>query len=223
MPFNINDILSAVNNKGGLLKSANFEARINVPATLRGSFNSQDISIMCMNATLPGYSFQTSPIKMYGYGVPENRPVQGVLSDISATFFCDAEAETLRFFHEWLRLVQNYNAEETASTQYRGAHVYDFQYPTTYETIMAMLVYNETGELSLAYKIGGAYPTNVNSTEVNWSDADNILKVTVNFAYHWWNTDAFTTGSRSGTAGSSTTRLQRQDASTSRGLSRDNT
>ena len=191
MPFNITEITSAINANGGLAKPNMFFVRITPPQGLVLSPYSRNAMFFCDAAQLPGINFTAQAIKSVGYGTSEQRPVDAGFSPVNTTFIVDANGRALRFFQQWLALINNWSRETTGVMQGSQLAYGEWNYPSTYEgtvEILALDPSSATGKNVVAYELSRAFPIQVGDISVAWEINDAIMRLPVVFAYNTWNT-----------------------------------
>lgn len=191
MPFNITEITSAINANGGLAKPNLFFVRITPPRNLLLSPYTRDAMFFCDAAQLPGINFTAQAIKTVGYGTSEQRPVDAGFSPVNTTFIVDANGRALRFFQQWLALINNWSRETTGVMQGTQLAFGEWNYPSTYEgtvEIHALDPTSATGRNVVVYQLSRAFPIQVGDISVAWEMNDSIMRLPVVFAYNSWNT-----------------------------------
>lgn len=198
MPFNINDILSKINEVGGLVQASHYYVVMSPPQTVLRKVENETLAIFCTNASLPGLSLKTNPIRTRGYGIPEQRPVDGQFSDLSLTFLCDASGQIMDSMHTWLQSIYNFDASMGPSSSFANNKVFEFAYPVTYEGTIDIYVYDSTAEIVTYFSVLKAFPIAIQATEISYENSNTLMKVQVQFAYASWKTDRMSTGTNTG-------------------------
>lgn len=192
MAFNITEITSAINNNGGLAKPNLFFVRITPPSSLiRTSYN-RDITFFCDAAQLPGINFTAQSVKSVGYGTSEQRPTDAGFSPLNTTFIVDADGRGIRFFQQWLALINNWSRETTGIMQGTNLTYGEWNYPETYEGVVEIHAVDQTKtdrtKAVVTYQLSRAFPIQVGDISVAWEMNDSIMRLPVVFAYNTWNT-----------------------------------
>lgn len=215
MAFNITEITSAINKNGGLAKPNMFFVRITPPSSLALSPYRRDAMFFCDAAQLPGINFTAQSIKSVGYGTSEQRPIDAGFSPVNTTFIVDANGKALRFFQQWLALINNWSRETTGVMQGTQLSYGEWNYPSTYEGTVEIHSVNpvpqpDTGNVPpgspisvpgnpggrrgstlpevISYQLSRAFPIQVGDISVAWEMNDAIMRLPVVFAYNSWNT-----------------------------------
>lgn len=191
------DVLSVINQNGGLAKSCRFIVRINTPAAFNRQYSIlRDLSFLCEAAEMPGRGFVSADVRYYGPN--QKLPVQTQYEDTTMTFLCRSEFYERQFFDNWMQIINPSNT-------------FDFNYRADYETTIEIMQFAEyaptinttTGpNRGLAqsaakapketYRITlyNAYPMLVNPQPMTWAD-DQIQRLSVTFTYHKWKRDNY--------------------------------
>jgi hypothetical protein len=160
----------------------------------------EDLSILCSEASLPGSRFSTSENNQDYYGISQKFAYRKDFDTIDLTFYVDTGYKTLKFFEQWMDFIAS--TDETYSVV-GGAPVtngfYRFRYPSEYKTTIYIHKFNKDYESVYALKNGGrvtgtgnksdivynfvnAFPLNISSIPVSY-DTSQLLKVSVTFSY----------------------------------------
>ncbi len=146
----------------------------------------EDLSFLCEASELPGRSFITGDSKIYG---PITKmPYQTQYSDITMTFLCTNTFFEREFFEKWMDFImpvkgqgtntRNIRFKDTYQSQIRIVQFRDDQDTTSDEDIYAIILRD-------------AFPISMAPQALNYSD-DGFHKLTVQFAYSYYNTEYFT-------------------------------
>jgi hypothetical protein len=190
MAFNITEITSAINSASGLAKPNMFFVVITPPSSLGLSTYPRQAMFFCDSAQLPGLTFDTSPIKTAGYGGAEMRPTNAAFPAVNATFIVDARGRAIRFFQQWLALLNNWSRERVGVMQGTSLSYGEWNYPETYEGTVEIHAVNPDNNNSevVVYQLSRAFPVQVGDIAVAWELNDTIMKLPISFAYTSWNT-----------------------------------
>lgn len=209
--FNIRDFKSAISTRG-TLQPNKFFVRITPPETLKAT-NSQLVEnntadsipgdgiinftedarflqFYAEGAALPGVNILTSPVRRYGYGSEEKRPIVAAFNDLNLTIIGDEYGRNVRFFQNWLKLMVNYDARDTYRTMTgigASQHPFEVTYKTDYIGTIEVLVFNSHDlNSALHYTFREAYPINMIDTPLNWSDNNNLMRFSITISYFDW-------------------------------------
>jgi hypothetical protein len=136
------------------------------------------LALQCESTELPGKSFTTSDVKVYGptFKVPN----QTTYNDISLTFLCNSEFSERKLFDAWLEVI-------------RSPNTHNFRFPraadggSTYMTQITIIQYNDFVKQIYALELEDAFPIGITSQQVSWAE-DSFHRLTVNFSYYKYRT-----------------------------------
>lgn len=174
----LNDFLSSFTND--VARPNRFLARINVPQPLIPLKKQTGgiLSLRCENAQLPGRTFGTVDQK-FGSNPTQKHPIHTSYNDLELTFIVSGDMSEKTFFDIWMEYIN-----PTGS--------FDFGYKldnsgggTGYASTITVTQYNVNNEPSYVVNIFNAYPIAVNQLDLDWS-SDGYHKLTVVFAYDYW-------------------------------------
>jgi len=189
MAFNVNDLISRVNEGGGLTRTSKFEAMITGP-----NANEPLLTYYCESAHLPGISFQTEDIKPSGYGISEKRPHGATFQDIQLTFFTDSQAKIFKFFHQWMQSIMNFNKKTNPNGTAAGSSYATFAYPKDYYGGLSLTHFADDGKPVLKYDFIDVFPITIGDVQVDWAQENQLVRLPVTFAYTSWSSDTLDPG-----------------------------
>ena len=136
------------------------------------------LALQCEATELPGKSFTTSDVKVYGptFKVPN----QTTYNDISLTFLCNSEFSERKLFDAWLEVI-------------RSPNTHNFRFPkhtnggSNYMTQVTIIQYNDFVKQIYALELEDAFPIGITSQQVSWAE-DSFHRLTVNFSYYKYRT-----------------------------------
>lgn len=160
----------------------------------------KDISILAYEAVLPGTSFELGQVFGDREGVTEQYPTRRVFPPVDVSFYVNHDYETIKYFEKWVNSISTITDQKVSNASYK------FKYPSTYEKEVIITKYereffNETDRLKnnitarepkmiLKYHLVNAFPSNIISLPVSYSDPD-VLKTTITFNYdRYWIEDS---------------------------------
>jgi len=214
MAFNVNKFISHFDAQDGFSKSSKFDVLLNVPSFLMGMGTSEQLSLQCEAAELPGYTINTIDNKIFGAPTPlAGTPSFG---DVTLTFICAGNLWEKKFFDAW---INNIIPKQTYLVNYKMNYVTDIVI-RQYSEFMPMDIYDLTREEALrtdktqlgetrptlatvstmtpmdperyskphvtyACTLINAFPVTVNALNLNWG-TDEIHRLTVAFKFDRW-------------------------------------
>ena len=151
-----------------------FQVIILPPRKLGGnSSDAQAISLRCESITLPGRNLGTlTDNNIYG---PTREIVNGVsyAEDIPITFQSSYGLDERIFFERWQRLAFN---EQT----------WDIGYYNDYISKIDIYVLDKQDTKRYGIRLHEAFPKTITGTDLNQGANNEIIKITVNFAFKYW-------------------------------------
>lgn len=160
---------------GELAKPSRFKVIVNLPASLGATIDSRTLSMRCENALLPGRTLATSDLRIYG--PTEKYPYQTTYDDISLTFICDSNMIEKAAFDAWIEKI-NPRTD------------WNFSYKSTYATRITIIQYDNSDNEVHKVNLIDAFPIAVNQLDLDWSSDAPYHKLTVTFAYHYWESES---------------------------------
>lgn len=193
MAFNVQGFRSTLQYDGA--RPTLFDVTMTFPilvgtgGTAPGTFGNaaQQVTFKARSTSLPGDSVSSIPVNYFGreIKVAGNR----TFPDWSFTVINDEDFVIRNAFERWMSGINSHisNLRAPAFTIAEGGYQQDAY----------VRQYAKTGELIKAYKIVGAFPTDVSAIDLDWGSTDQIEEFAVTFAYQWWESLATTETSSS--------------------------
>ena len=147
----------------------------------------------CEAAELPSRTFSAVTQKLYG---PEIlHPIQNSYNKINLTFICSDNMIERWIFEYWMNYMSNASffpfqigIEDVVDLFTDGPVVnYDFKYKNQYESFILITQYNVKGDASYWVGLFHAFPISLNEMPLSWENGNAIHKLTVTFAYTYYN------------------------------------
>ena len=189
---NVADLKASILNPS---LTSTYECHFNPPTSVRSWLNdrknlnlgagydsilSDQITLSCREATLPGTSLATHTLDNDRTGVTERHAYRRQYSDVASfTFYVDNEYNLIHFFENWIAFIVN----EGASDALDGNYNYRVNFPNEYKTDIFVKKFERdyTGR-NLDYRFINAYPISINEMPLSY-DASTIMTCTVNFNF----------------------------------------
>ena len=145
------------------------------------------LTMRCENVIAPVMSFlQENIVRRYGYGPLENVPYGVNSQEFTLQFIVDKDSTIPEFFEQWMNFIINrdsFGGANMRNTQ-NGRDPYEVQYKDTYVAPMVNIqVYDRNQTNVMSYKIYDVFPNNIQSINLNWSDADQLMRLNVSFSF----------------------------------------
>ena len=177
--------------KVGLASPNKFKVEFkNLPSNVKGQFNEKDLSLTCESVSIAGRQVQSMLDRQYGvnrevaYNGPQYTP-------ITIAFLCSGDFREKKIFDAWNNKIVD------ISRGYDVAYYHD--YAKCQMTVTALDLTGDNGKYSITYN--ECFPKTVQAMELNHSTQNTTLRMTVEMAYAFWETDDI----KIGTAGAAKT------------------
>lgn len=192
MAFNVENFKSQT--KLGFLKPSNFLTYILPAPWALSTQDDFDIAYLTTAASLPGVQILTQEAKIYGAGPMVKMPYDIATTDISMTFYADAEGKSIDYFYEWMRNIVNLSHDQGAVRS--GAFSNQIAYRSWYSTSIDLMLFNDRPpgsndniraspqDNALAiYTLFDAFPVSMTEPALSWQSGNEILQFNVVFTY----------------------------------------
>lgn len=182
MAGRIDQFLSHMNDEG-VAKAAFFDVWIPAPpVTMPGGL----IQMRCEAAELPGRSFTTQDVRIYG---PIYRTVsQSVYNELTLTFIETQTMAIRTFFETWMNLIYNSKTNAQSYPDDFVTDVWVHQYDATPNDASSQS--DSALQEVMRMNLHRAFPTAVNPMTTAWSD-DAFHRVQVTLVYEWYDLQNF--------------------------------
>ena len=157
---------------------------------------SEDLQILCAEASLPGSSLLTNEINNDYTGVTERHAYRRSYDDrADFTFYVSEDYSIINFFEGWISYIAHERVDddspespdagfglENPDYNYRMRFPKDYQTNSLYITKFERSALTGQSSSTLRYKFFKAFPISINSMPVSY-DSSQLLKCTVSFTY----------------------------------------
>ena len=188
MAFNIEKFKSATSS--GFIKPSNFLVYILPPTWALNTEYDFNLAYLTSSATLPGMQLITQEARLYGAGPIVKMPYDIATTDITMTFYVDADGISINYFYERLRNAINLSHDQTQVRS--GAFSNQVAYRSWYATSIDIMLFNDKPggdpespqDAALAiYTLFDAYPVSVAEPSLSWQSGNEVLQFSVTFTY----------------------------------------
>jgi len=137
---------------------------------------SRYLALQCESAELPGKTFQTADVKIYG---PTFKvPYQTMYGDTTLTFLCTNEFYERKLFERWMEAI---HPTDTNNMRFaKGAQ-------SRYMTNIKIIQYDDFIKQIHAVELIDAFPIGIASQALNWGE-DGFHRLGIQFAYQKYRT-----------------------------------
>ena len=158
-----------------------------INSTLKKMDIERYLTMRCETVIAPVMSFlQENIVRRYGYGPLENVPYGVNSQEFTLQFIVDRNSLIPEFFEQWMNFIINrdsFGGANMLNTQ-NGRDPYEVQYKDNYVAPMVNIqVYDRKQINVMSYKIYDVFPNNIQSINLNWSDADQLMRLNVSFSF----------------------------------------
>jgi len=158
-----------------------------INSTLKKMNIERYLTMRCETVIAPVMSFlQENIVRRYGYGPLENVPYGVNSQEFTLQFIVDRNSLIPEFFEQWMNFIINrdsFGGANMLNTQ-NERDPYEVQYKDNYVAPMINIqVYDRKQINVMSYKIYDAFPNNIQSINLNWSDADQLMRLNVSFSF----------------------------------------
>ena len=182
-------------------QSSLYRLTLPVPQAVRsrlslGSYDYDNISLMCCEASLPGSSLTTHEVNNDYAGVTEKRAYRRLYDDaLSLTFYVDRNYKVIQMIEGWMDYITGVDNTKTYEDPYVSHRM---AYPNTYKNNIFltkferdnfMINYSASGSTStrtarttLDYTFVNAFPLSLTAIPVSY-DQGSVLKCSVSFNF----------------------------------------
>jgi len=183
----LNEIMSGFHSENGYAVPNRFEVIITPPAKMgaititnpvHGSERESDIrsiSLRCESVNLPGLNLNTlTDTNIYG---PSREIVDGVTyaEEIAMVFQASGGLDERVFFEEWQK-------------QAFDPTTWDIGYYHDYVSDIDLYLLNKNDERRFGLKLCETFPKTIGPTALSQSAKNEIIKISVNFSFRYWET-----------------------------------
>ena len=164
------DVSTAINSAFGRQGEQDEQSRTS------NSSMSRYLALQCESAELPGKTFQTADVKIYG---PTFKvPYQTMYGDTTLTFLCTNEFYERKLFERWIEAI---HPTDTNNMRFaKGAQ-------SRYMTNIKIIQYDDFIKQIHAVELIDAFPIGIASQALNWGE-DGFHRLSIQFAYQKYRT-----------------------------------
>jgi len=129
------------------------------------------LALQCESAELPGRTFQTADVKIYG---PTFKvPYQTQYGDTTLTFLCTNDFYERKLFDRWMEAIQ---PSDTNNMRFPKGNT------TRYMTNIKIIQYDDFIKQIFAVELIDAFPIGIAPQALSWSE-DGFHRLSIQFAY----------------------------------------
>lgn len=189
MAFNVEKFKTQT--ASGFVKPSNFLVYILPPKWALNTEYDFNIAYLTAGASLPGMQILTQEARLYGAGPIVKMPYDVATTDITMTFYVDANGKSIDYFYEWMKNIVNLSHDQTQVRS--GAFSNQIAYRDWYSTSIDIMLFNDKPgpnavnspqDAAFAmYTLFDAYPVNIAEPSLNWQAGNEVLQFSATFTY----------------------------------------
>jgi hypothetical protein len=200
MPFNISEYKQHI-GQFGALPTNKFFVNIPMPRVMSNAqmlVNNTRIPLPTLGKLIefraesvraPGVAIGLTQNNRYGIGPIQKYPNNANFTDTSITFLADTQNIVWSFFYTWLNNV--FSFEEKTPRNYGSASsgnysTYRSNYRMDYSVPIFIYIYDQTGNTYTTVQLADAFPVNMNDIDLSWAETNQLMRITVTFAFRDW-------------------------------------
>lgn len=136
----------------------------------------------CEQAELPARAFTL--IQQKTYGPLEMHPVQNTYNKIPLTLICSDDMKEKYFFDLWMEMICTSHPNYPYGR--KGFVKFDFEYRANYRTDVIIRQLDVTGKPVYSVALRDAFPTEVYSMPLSWSQQNDYHRLNVVLVYRYF-------------------------------------
>ena len=184
-PRQISDILPKIQN---VAQTSQYLVKFALPISglrrylrrkgINDNFISDDIGLLCSNASLPGSALASVDARGDYQGVIERFAHTRNFTQITLEFYVDNRYRTLKFIEHWIEYITGAVGDPSSDTYH-----FRLNYPQAYKSNETRIVkFERDHNRFLEYKFIGLFPLALNATRVSYQGSQ-VLKMSANFSF----------------------------------------
>lgn len=188
--FNIANFRSKIDSLNGVARTTLFRVEIAVPQSIApaaGGIDAETLTFLVASVNFPGIKLTTHPVQRYGQGAQEEMPTGFVTGSCDMNILADGGGKILKFFRAWTRGTVEYQSTKggvQSNQVINGFKPFHVNYKKNIETQITISLYDPAG--NQFYKVGltKAFPTDITSLFLAWSNVDQVMYLPVRFSFY---------------------------------------
>ena len=149
-------------------------------------FITENVGLLCSQASIPGSSLATTDIFGNFIGVQEKFAHTRIFTELSLEFYVDKDYKMIKFFEHWMDYIASGSEKSSPIDKRDLGYFYRMRYPrgdSGYKCDKTKIVkFNIDYRSEIEYTFFGLFPINLSSTQVQYGSSD-VLRCNVTFSY----------------------------------------
>jgi hypothetical protein len=188
--FNINSFQTNISQYGVLQTNKFIVAFASPPimqnVTVSGASTlstEQLIQVRAESVKIPGVTLLQTDVQRYGIGSVQKMPFAARFTENSITFISDRNGEIYKYFYTWMNKIFDFSGTADATNVSAS---YLTEYKDNYATDLHVYVFDNSGNQIKDIVMYRAYPESINDINLDWSNNNQLMKVTVSMTFRDW-------------------------------------
>ena len=146
-------------------------------------FITDNLSLLCCRASLPGSGFATADVVGNYMGVTEKMAHTRTFVQMDVDFYVDTGYRSLKFIEHWMEFMSSGSTTFDGVSALRDGYYFRMRYPDEYKCDETRIIkFEKDYKRYIEYRFFGLFPISLNSVPVSY-EGSTILKATASFNY----------------------------------------
>ena len=146
-------------------------------------FITDNISLLCCRASLPGSGFATTDVVGNFMGVTEKMAHTRTFVQMDLDFYVDTGYRSLKFIEHWVEIMSSRSTTFDGVSALRDGYYFRMRYPDEYKCDETRIIkFEKDYKRYIEYRFFGLFPLSLNAVPVSY-EGSTILKATASFHY----------------------------------------
>lgn len=183
--FGISDFMYNIEQNDEVAYADLFNVTINLPPRIGDHYGARQLALTCEQAELPGVEIQ--PVTYRHYGFTKYLPRSLQYGQLALTFYVTGAMMEKRVFDDWINMCIGFSGNGPGLISYRFTPDGSTR---VYESDIQINQYDKAGNPTYWARAMDCFPTSVQQMNLSWSDQGQAHRLSVNFVFTKWLTDA---------------------------------
>ena len=146
-------------------------------------FITDNLSLLCSRASLPGSGIATADVVGNFTGVAEKFAHTRTFVQMDMEFYVDNAYRSLKFLEHWMEFISSGSETKDGVNPLRKGYYFRMRYPSEYKCDETRIVkFERDYKRYIEYRFFGLFPISLNATPVSY-EGSTILKASASFHY----------------------------------------
>lgn len=197
--FDVNKIRNALNTYN-FQKNNLGQVFITIPSLVAQRYPSYNNKVEMMSLyseafNIPSMGMATNEIRRYGEGPTSKHGYLPLNVDVNLSLICDGRGIIHSFFYNWMKSIVRANDRNLNGETAEFSYPFEVSYYNDYTTTIALVTYNEVGEVTMTTYLYNAFPVFVSDVQFNWNSSNDLARLNITMTYEYannfYNEDSF--------------------------------